>query len=121
MMRPIIRLGGVVGFLYCVWIAASWFRPAPPPVDLEKFDAALREHGMIRVVPLEKADRLPIAEPEPKTLVAEEPPAPIQPPPIQQANAIDLAQATPHKPDLCERHHMHKIYIHGGKSWRCKK
>lgn len=95
-------------------------RSPPPPTDRQRFEAALIEHA--RVIPLEKADKLPIAVPDPTPVVTEpvEPPAPPPAAPVQQAAAADPPPAAPHNPDLCERHHMHKVWING-RTWRCRK
>jgi hypothetical protein len=39
-------------------------------------------------------------------------PVTIEPTPIAAPRA---------RPDICSRHHMHKVITSGGKSWRCRK
>ena len=44
----------------------------------------------------------------------------------QKITPVAVANAEPTaipeiKPDVCQRHSMHRVVTHGGKSWRCKR
>jgi hypothetical protein len=94
-------------------------------LELKRLELALREHA-IRIIPLTKGtkgDRLPVIvpTPSPPVVVLESPPLVAVPPPEVPEVKQAQADAPPHKPDLCERHHMRKVIIHGGRSWRCRR
>lgn len=109
-------------------ITLRW-SPAPPPapvVDAQRFESALKEHGEIRIIPEKKADRLQLDQPKPvETEVVQPPPLPPPPKPPWELQAEETTPPPPppdhHRQDVCERHHMHKVFTHGGKSWRCRK
>jgi hypothetical protein len=39
------------------------------------------------------------------------------PPPLK----IEVKAEVPPEVNTCTRHHMHKVFTHNGKSWRCRK
>jgi hypothetical protein len=105
-----------LGFASMLLIALAVYIFIPTPATTDH-----KEHA-VRVIPLTKGDRLPIATPTPTpvivpTIVMNEQ-SPLPPvPEVKQAQTL----TPPHKPDLCERHHMRKVIINGGRSWRCRK
>jgi hypothetical protein len=46
----------------------------------------------------------------------------VKPPEVKIAEAPKQAKSEPeHESNICTRHNMHKVYTHGGRSWRCRR
>jgi hypothetical protein len=130
------RKGRIVGFVASAAITFSLLaaynkqsaKPIPMPLRIAD-QSKLEPPKTVRVIQMyNTSDRLPVdtttarvpvepisAFPEtamiplPETLPSSLP-APSPPPPQKTAAA-----------DFCERFHLHKVFTHNGKSWRCMK
>ena len=80
-----------------------------PSWEKAKKDAIMRAYQLVRIAPVP----LPIARPEDKNELDEQ----------ADLNMNDLrkfVRRANYKTDICARHHMRKVAVRGGKSWRCK-
>jgi hypothetical protein len=75
----------------------------PAPLEQKVVDTQPKEIRIIPIVPQKPEAKAPeIKVPEVKVVDAQ------KPEPKQESN-------------LCTRHKMHKVYTHGGRSWRCRR
>jgi hypothetical protein len=77
-----------------------------PSWEQAKKDAILRAYQLVRIAPVP----LPIARPEDKNEQAD----------LNMNDLRKFVRRANYKTDICARHHMRKVMVRGGKSWRCK-
>lgn len=92
-----------------------------PPVPPAPVPDAIAERWPTDPPVAPKADRLPVAAaamtlPEKIELAG---PARVEP--VATVAHLPATPATHHSRDICQRHGMHKVETHGGRSWRCRR
>ena len=97
-----------------VVMAAEPVSTTPKADRLALFDSRFAE---VRVIPLKKP------EPPPLPTVRPENQDPVGEPEIKnhRRHVDDGARGEERPKNICERHHMHKAYTRGGRSWRCRR
>jgi hypothetical protein len=83
------------------------------PDDATKASALKRAYDPLAFAPMPRPILRPIARPEDKNELDEQ----------ADLNMNDLrkfVRRANYKTDICARHHMRKVTIRGGKSWRCR-
>lgn len=95
--------------------------PIPAAVADELFDQAWID--TLKVVELKKADMERVASTTPKPIQTEQIllPPPAAMPAVQMTEDDPPAKPKQIERDVCQRHGMHKVYIRGGRSWRCRR
>jgi hypothetical protein len=83
----------------------------PLPADLQKTD----RKSLIPVRQIELTRTAPAPAPDPKPPVTADVPAKMPPVLIVQEEG-----RRERYDDICSRHHLQKVYTHGGRSWRCR-
>jgi len=126
----------IAGVLALAAIAAAmisgWRAPAPSParaapvvtkaVFAERFDVPndwplLKKQDRLPLPP-EIKDPVPVPLPVP---VPTEAVAMMQPDEPVEVKPVARKKTVAREHDVCTRHHMHKIWIRHGKSWRCRR
>jgi hypothetical protein len=84
------------------------------PKDIDSFEQHWRTVGFVMLMAAMMEQML---HPPELKVVATEPVAPTAP---TTTGEHKVSPAISRPRDICQRHHMRKVYIRGGKSWRCK-
>jgi hypothetical protein len=112
-MTP-IRIAGAAAAICAVVLGASHRDPDPP---VSTWPEAPQ-------VSTPKADRLPLFQPVMAVEKAAEIPAPVAEPPKQLEATVRRAHAEHRERhrerDLCERHHLRKVWV-SERRWRCRR
>jgi hypothetical protein len=86
----------------------------------ERFgEKMLSQSTRVRTIPIVRSEPQPPPESPPTAaaVVEEETPLPQQRPPWDEFDGKQMTR----EDNICTRHNLRKVYINGGRSWRCRK
>jgi len=116
--KPLLIAAAVAWSGIATAILSASHGPESVKAETSRFDDISAEPPLLK-----KADRLAQMTTSPTPVATEV--VMVQPQQrIEKAEKPVKAKRERHKRvagDICQRHHMHRVETHGGKSWRCKR
>ena len=116
--KSLLFAAAMSGIVVGILSASHGPEPVNAKTEPSRFDDISAEPPLLK-----KADRLAQMTTSPTPVATEV--VMVQPQQrIEKAEKPVKAKRERHKRvagDICQRHHMHRVETHGGKSWRCKR